>query len=77
MALDPSIISEAVRRAVQLKATVVQRDEREAGVRAILNFGHSIGKPSGTISYPEIILDICSSIHIVSVLWQIGYSHKS
>ena len=29
--------------AVPLKADVVKRDEREGGVRAILNFGHTFG----------------------------------
>jgi len=33
----------AVRRSVEIKAGVVSRDEREAGVRRILNFGHTLG----------------------------------
>lgn len=33
----------AVLRSVQLKARVVSEDEREAGVRQILNFGHTLG----------------------------------
>ena len=37
--LLPAIIS----RNVAIKASVVQADEREAGLRAILNFGHTIG----------------------------------
>ena len=32
-----------VRRNIQIKADVVARDERENGVRKILNFGHTIG----------------------------------
>ena len=36
-------MSEAVRRSVAIKAAVVQADEREAGERAILNFGHTVG----------------------------------
>ena len=32
-----------VRRSVEIKQSVVARDEREAGVRRILNFGHTIG----------------------------------
>ena len=32
-----------VRRSVALKARVVSRDEREGGVRQILNFGHTLG----------------------------------
>lgn len=32
-----------LQRAMQLKMQVVEKDEREAGLRAILNFGHSVG----------------------------------
>ena len=34
---------ETVRRAISIKCDVVRRDEREAGVRQVLNFGHTIG----------------------------------
>ena len=33
----------AVRRSCELKAAIVAEDEREAGVRAVLNFGHTFG----------------------------------
>ena len=33
----------AVRRSCEIKATVVAADEREGGLRAILNFGHTFG----------------------------------
>lgn len=36
-------MSYLVRRNVALKAAVVAEDEREAGIRAVLNFGHTIG----------------------------------
>ncbi len=39
----PDALAFAVRRSCELKADVVGRDEREAGVRAILNFGHTFG----------------------------------
>ncbi|MCE5200191.1 MAG: 3-dehydroquinate synthase [Armatimonadota bacterium] len=34
---------EAITRSVQIKVNVVEQDEREGGLRAILNFGHTIG----------------------------------
>jgi len=43
LALSPAALTEAVARAVQLKARVVAADEREAGLRAILNYGHTVG----------------------------------
>ncbi|MBN2158621.1 MAG: 3-dehydroquinate synthase [Spirochaetes bacterium] len=36
-------IADLIARSVSFKASVVGRDEREAGPRAILNFGHTIG----------------------------------
>ena len=39
-----------VRRNVQIKADIVARDERETGVRKILNFGHTIGHAIETLS---------------------------
>ncbi|MBI5154337.1 3-dehydroquinate synthase, partial [Candidatus Poribacteria bacterium] len=33
----------AVKRSVEIKAEVVTADERESGLRAILNFGHTLG----------------------------------
>ncbi len=43
MSLDPIAMREAVRISCQCKAAVVKEDETEKGVRAILNFGHTIG----------------------------------
>jgi 3-dehydroquinate synthase len=42
-ALDDPAITYAIRRNVALKAAVVEADEREAGIRAYLNFGHTLG----------------------------------
>jgi 3-dehydroquinate synthase len=36
-------LSHAVRRSCEIKAEVVGQDERESGLRAILNFGHTFG----------------------------------
>ena len=40
---DPSASSWLVRRCCEIKSEVVAADEREAGLRAILNFGHTAG----------------------------------
>lgn len=42
-ALDPELTTEAIARSCQIKAEVVAADEREGGVRAILNLGHTFG----------------------------------
>jgi 3-dehydroquinate synthase len=42
-ARDAEALAHAVKRACEIKAEVVAEDEREAGRRAILNFGHTFG----------------------------------
>jgi len=41
--MDAETAGEVVLRSVEIKADVVSRDEREEGLRAILNFGHTVG----------------------------------
>ncbi|HSV34683.1 MAG TPA: 3-dehydroquinate synthase [Ramlibacter sp.] len=43
MARDTAALAHAVRRSCEIKAWVVGQDERESGLRAILNFGHTFG----------------------------------
>jgi 3-dehydroquinate synthase len=43
LARERAALEYAVRRSCELKAQVVAADEREAGLRAILNFGHTFG----------------------------------
>lgn len=43
MARDTPLMAHAVRRSCEIKAWVVGQDERESGLRAILNFGHTFG----------------------------------
>jgi 3-dehydroquinate synthase len=40
---DPAALAYAIQRSCEIKAEVVSDDEREAGRRAILNFGHTFG----------------------------------
>ncbi|HYD77742.1 3-dehydroquinate synthase [Ramlibacter sp.] len=40
---DAAALAHAVRRSCEIKAAVVGHDERESGLRAILNFGHTFG----------------------------------
>jgi 3-dehydroquinate synthase len=43
LARRPEALAEAIRRACEIKAAIVARDEREQGPRALLNLGHSFG----------------------------------
>jgi len=40
---DPAVLQEAIKQAVQTKADVVAQDEKEHGIRAALNYGHTFG----------------------------------
>lgn len=42
-ARDPELLALAIRRSCEFKAWVVSKDERETGLRAILNLGHTFG----------------------------------
>ncbi|MDP1923435.1 MAG: 3-dehydroquinate synthase [Thiobacillus sp.] len=42
-ALDAQAIAHAIHRSCEIKAQVVSQDEREGGIRAILNLGHTFG----------------------------------
>ena len=43
MARDKPALMHAIRRSCEIKAWVVGQDERESGLRAVLNFGHTFG----------------------------------
>ncbi|MDE2416663.1 MAG: 3-dehydroquinate synthase [Burkholderiales bacterium] len=43
LARDAGALAHAVKRSCEIKAWVVGKDERESGLRAILNFGHTFG----------------------------------
>jgi 3-dehydroquinate synthase len=43
LAKDPSIVERIIADSVRIKAEVVSADEREGGLRRILNFGHTVG----------------------------------
>lgn len=43
LAREPAALAETVRRSCEHKAAVVAADERESGLRALLNLGHTFG----------------------------------
>ena len=40
---DPDVLSAVIAESCQIKSAVVAADERESGLRRILNFGHTVG----------------------------------
>ena len=43
LARDPAALAHAIARSCEIKSDIVRQDERESGLRAILNFGHTFG----------------------------------
>ncbi len=40
---EKSVLEKVIQRSVELKAEVVNLDEKESGIRAVLNYGHTFG----------------------------------
>ncbi|MGD2081107.1 MAG: 3-dehydroquinate synthase, partial [Nitrospirota bacterium] len=43
LSLEAGTLTRVITRSCEIKAEVVSRDEREAGLRSVLNYGHTIG----------------------------------
>lgn len=50
IAQNPYYLIPAIRRSCEIKAQVVQEDEREGGLRKILNYGHTLGHALETVT---------------------------
>jgi len=48
--LQPAVLEDVVLETVRIKAEIVGKDEKEAGLRAILNYGHTIGHAVEAVS---------------------------
>ena len=64
-----SVVADELQRmilaSVQVKAHVVSSDEREGGLRNLLNFGHSIGHAFEAILTPQILHGECVAVGMV------------
>lgn len=60
--LDRDVVADVVHQAVALKAEVVALDEKETGLRATLNFGHTIGHAVEALASPNLLHGECVSI---------------
>ena len=62
---DGDILLEVITRAVRIKADVVALDEREAGLRAVLNCGHTVGHAIEAALQPAWLHGECVSVGMV------------
>jgi 3-dehydroquinate synthase len=52
---DPQVLARIVHRSVEIKSSIVSSDEREAGRRSILNFGHTVAHALETVMGYELL----------------------
>ena len=65
-ARDPEAIAPMIRRCVEIKAEIVQRDPMEKGDRALLNLGHTVGHAVEKLKHFQLLHGQCVSIGLVA-----------
>jgi len=77
---DPKILEEVVALAVDFKRKIVEEDERESGIRSILNYGHTIGHAlEKAVGYGKIRHGEAVAIGMVGeslLAWKLGIGKK-
>jgi 3-dehydroquinate synthase len=61
----PAIADRLVRKHIEIKSSIVARDEREGGVRKTLNFGHTIGHAVESLSGYAMLHGECVAVGMV------------
>ncbi|MFQ5770868.1 MAG: 3-dehydroquinate synthase [bacterium] len=55
LALDIALLEETIKRCCEIKAAIVAKDEKESGLRMILNFGHTVAHAlEAAVGYKKI-----------------------
>ena len=62
---NQQVIKNVVTSAIQIKARIVERDERESGERMILNLGHTIGQAFEELSQYKILHGYAVALGII------------
>jgi 3-dehydroquinate synthase len=67
---EPGLVDDIVRRCSEIKVDIVVQDERESGVRAILNFGHTFGHAlENVLGYRGITHGLAVAVGMRAALW--------
>ena len=56
LARDPKALERVIAASIRMKAGVVHLDEREGGLRMILNFGHTVGHALEQVTHYKVLL---------------------
>lgn len=59
------LLTKVILGSAQVKAHVVTVDEKETGLRGLLNFGHTIGHAIEAIVFPELLHGECVAVGMV------------
>merc|ERR1719343_107637 len=62
---SPAPLQEVLHKAIKHKADIVAIDEKETGLRATLNYGHTIGHAIEALTSPKLLHGECVSIGCV------------
>ncbi len=67
--LDSKLLEQLIRRSCEIKGDVVSKDEKENGLRATLNFGHTIGHAIERLLDFKLLHGECVSIGMVAAAY--------
>lgn len=71
--LDQSTLQYIVKTNCSIKGSVIEKDEKESGLRAILNFGHTIGHAIETVMDFELLHGECVSLGMIGAFRMTNY----
>lgn len=74
LGLDANVLKYVVEKNCIIKSKVVQKDETEQGLRAILNFGHTVGHAIESVSNFSLLHGECISLGMVAAAF---LAHKA
>ena len=81
LAKEPAVVDRIIEESVRIKAEVVSVDERESGLRKILNFGHTFGHAlEAETAYARFLhgeaigFGMCAATHLAKSLGQVADS---
>jgi len=68
LSLEETVLRKIIMTCATIKAEVVALDDKEAGIRCILNYGHTIGHAIEALVFPDLLHGECVSIGMVMEL---------
>lgn len=76
LARDPQVMEELIYESCKIKKAVVEEDPKEQGIRAYLNFGHTLGHAIERLSNFQLFHGQCVSLGMACasyISWKRGY----